>query len=155
SICTLADALAACEHSAPSLGVNVEIKSSRDEPDHDPAYWVCEATVAQLEQTPVARVLVSSFDVRAIDRLHELDPTIATGLLTATGAGRGEKVVRLAADRGHVALNPYDACTTPALVDVAHDAGLAVNVWTVDDPDRMRSLAAMGVDAIITNVPDV
>jgi glycerophosphoryl diester phosphodiesterase len=30
-----------------------------------------------------------------------------------------------------------------------------VNVWTVDDPERMRALAEMGVDAIITNVPSL
>jgi glycerophosphoryl diester phosphodiesterase len=28
-------------------------------------------------------------------------------------------------------------------------------VWTVDDPDDARALAASGVDIIITNVPDV
>ncbi len=32
---------------------------------------------------------------------------------------------------------------------------LHVDVWTVDDPDEMQVLAAAGVDAIITNVPDV
>ncbi len=33
--------------------------------------------------------------------------------------------------------------------------GYEVNVWTVDDPDDMRRLAALGVNAIITNRPDV
>jgi len=42
-----------------------------------------------------------------------------------------------------------------ALVDLAHGAGLAVNTWTVDDPDLMLALAEMGVDGIVTNVPDV
>ena len=28
-------------------------------------------------------------------------------------------------------------------------------MWTVDDPDDARALAAAGVDIIITNVPDV
>ena len=32
---------------------------------------------------------------------------------------------------------------------------LQIDVWTVDDPDEMQALAAAGVDAIITNVPDV
>jgi glycerophosphoryl diester phosphodiesterase len=32
---------------------------------------------------------------------------------------------------------------------------MAVNVWTVDDPDRMEALVEMGVDGICTNVPDV
>ena len=40
-------------------------------------------------------------------------------------------------------------------VELAHDAGLRVNVWTVDDPARMVELADMGVDGIVTNVPDV
>ena len=33
------------------------------------------------------------------------------------------------------------------MVDQAHEVGLAVNDWTVDDPNRMRSLARLGVDA--------
>jgi glycerophosphoryl diester phosphodiesterase len=34
-----------------------------------------------------------------------------------------------------------------------HDAGLLVNVWTVDDADEIRCLDALGVDALITNRP--
>jgi glycerophosphoryl diester phosphodiesterase len=32
---------------------------------------------------------------------------------------------------------------------------VAVNTWTCDDPDRIRWLAEVGVDGIVTNVPDV
>jgi glycerophosphoryl diester phosphodiesterase len=32
---------------------------------------------------------------------------------------------------------------------------MTVNVWTVNDEDEMRRLAAAGVDAVITDVPDV
>jgi glycerophosphoryl diester phosphodiesterase len=32
---------------------------------------------------------------------------------------------------------------------------MTVNVWTVNDADEMRRLAAAGVDAVITDVPDV
>ena len=35
------------------------------------------------------------------------------------------------------------------------DSGLAVRVWTVDDPEQIRELIQAGVDAVITNVPDV
>jgi glycerophosphoryl diester phosphodiesterase len=44
---------------------------------------------------------------------------------------------------------------TPALLDAVHAAGAEVHVWTVDDPARMRMLLDLGVDAIVTNRPDL
>ncbi len=41
------------------------------------------------------------------------------------------------------------------LVDVAHAAGLQVHVWTVNDVDQARRLFGMGVDAIVTDRPDL
>ena len=41
------------------------------------------------------------------------------------------------------------------LITHAHDAGLRVQVWTVDDESDMRRLLRWGVDALITNRPDV
>ena len=40
---------------------------------------------------------------------------------------------------------------TAELVDAAHAAGLAIYTWTVDEPDDIKRLADLGVDAIITN----
>ena len=37
-------------------------------------------------------------------------------------------------------------------VDRFHAAGLKVNCWTVDDPERAAALAAMGVDFITSNI---
>src|SRR5665811_1360633 len=41
------------------------------------------------------------------------------------------------------------------LVAMSHDIGVRVVTWTVDDPVVMRRLLDVGVDAIITNRPDV
>lgn len=44
---------------------------------------------------------------------------------------------------------------TPRLIAAAHRHGVEVHVWTVNDPDRMRQLVAMGVDGIVTDRADL
>jgi glycerophosphoryl diester phosphodiesterase len=40
------------------------------------------------------------------------------------------------------------------MVNRAHDAGMQVIPWTVDDKPTMRALISAGVDGIITDYPD-
>ena len=58
-----------------------------------------------------------------------------------------------AAERGHVAVHPHHAFVNEDFVARAHAAGLAVNTWTCDDPDRIRWLADVGVDAVVHQRP--
>lgn len=44
--------------------------------------------------------------------------------------------------------------TTPELVRHAHDKGLKVIPWTVNDPATMRALLNDGIDGLITDYPD-
>lgn len=147
----LAAALDACR----PLLVNVEIKNLPPDPDFDPDETVADGVVELLAARGGAdRVLVSSFNLATVDRVRALDGGVPTAWLRLDlddPAG----VIGAAVARGHAALHPWDPFVDDRLVAAAHEAGLAVNVWTVDDPDRMRQLAAMGVDGIVTNVPDV
>ena len=147
----LDQALAACA----GMGVNVEIKNFANEPDYDPSQWLAQAVVEAVRRAdPPVSVLVSSFAVAAIDRVRALASSLPTALLTF-GLDDPAATIALCVARGHRALHPYDRTVDRALIDAAHDAGLSVNVWTVDDPDRIAALAAMGVDGICTNVPDL
>lgn len=47
------------------------------------------------------------------------------------------------------------AVLTPALLDTAHRHGIRVDIWTVDNPERMRQLIDRGVDGIVTNRVDL
>ena len=40
-------------------------------------------------------------------------------------------------------------------IDQAHELGLVVNVWTVDDPEKIQTFAQLGVDYITTNKPEL
>ena len=43
---------------------------------------------------------------------------------------------------------------TPDALRRAHELGLEVVVWTVNEPDDMAALIEMGIDGIITDYPD-
>jgi len=145
---TLAEAIDACG----PLGVNVEIK-----PDGPIGLRsaLIDGVVDLLGATGrPERFLVTSFDHSIVARVRALAPALPTGLLTMEAAGLSGVLDR-AADEGHAAVVPWWALVDEAFVGRAHARGIGVNVWTVDDPDQMGRLVDIGVDALITNVPDV
>lgn len=147
----LAEALDACA----GLEVNIEIKNWPDDVDFDPTESVAAAVVALVHELGMAdRVLVSSFHLGTVDRVRDLDPSLARGLLTVPTADQ-RRALEVAAERGHQALHPHHLVVNADLVAAAHGLGLALNTWTVDDPERIRWLAACGVDIVITNSPAV
>jgi glycerophosphoryl diester phosphodiesterase len=151
---TLEEVLDCC---AGSL-VNIEIKNSPGDDDFDEAEHVAEAVVALLDARRRAdRVLDSSFHLPPIDRVHDLDASVPTGFLVF-GDDHVGALARCTAGR-HGALHPNAwFLGEPALGDLlarTRAVGVAVNVWTVNEEAEIARLAAAGVDAVITDVPDV
>lgn len=126
--------------------VNVEIK--------DPDPRCAEAVVDLLAERHAADdVIVSSFDLAAVDRVRELAPAVATGFLSF-GLDPHSALV-LALEHGHTAVHP-DVWTlvnvdVAAFVTRAHDLERQVNVWTVNDIAQLELLRDAGVDAVITD----
>ena len=147
----LDEALTACT----GMIVNVEVKNVPADPDYDPSEWVA-TEVARLvgERKLHETIVVSSFNIKAIDRVRESDPAIRRGYLTDP---RWDQLAALeqVLEGGHHVLHPHHIAVNAALVERCHDAGILVTTWTVNEPDRMRWLADCGVDAIITDYPDL
>lgn len=147
----LQEAIEACG----AMTVNIEVKNSSRDPDFDGERRVAaEVAAAVAEHDVYDRILVSSFDVGSIGRIRQIDDRVSTAWLTMV-VPDPEAVVASLVTAGHRALHPHDPLVDVALVEACHRAGIAVNVWTVDDPVRIGALAAMEVDGICTNEPDV
>jgi glycerophosphoryl diester phosphodiesterase len=111
------------------------------------------AALAALERRGLLeRTLFSSFYDPVLRRLRELSPRARIGLLVSRRfpAGALERARALGAE----ALHPERPLVTRELVTAAHGEGLAVYVFTVDDPEDMARLLELGVDGIFTNFPD-
>lgn len=153
-VALLGEALDLCR---PLAVVNIEIKNLPMEPDFDPTERVAAAVVellAERGELGTGRNLISSFHLGTIDRVHALAPMLPTAWLM-TGLDDLPRILDTTRRHGHVAIHPHHAFLNAEVVAAAHDAGVAVNTWTCDDPDRIRWLAEIGVDAVVTNAPDV
>jgi glycerophosphoryl diester phosphodiesterase len=139
------------------LGVNIEIKACPGDADHHTAEALTDAVLALIERrygddaTRRSELLITSFWPPTIDRA-QAGSDVATGWLTVH-IDDASAFAATVAERAHAAINPWDAIVDEALVAAAHAHGLAVNVWTVNDPERIRTLVGWGVDGIISDVP--
>lgn len=151
-VSTLADVLAGLPE---GLGVDLEVKNLPGEADYDPDNGVVAELAATAAATAQSRpLLVSSLNPTTVAAAAETLPGIACGFVAYDGL-TVSAAVGIAVEFGAVALCPKVTC--PGLdaegVAAAHDAGLGVLVWTVNDLDEARRLAAAGVDAICGDDP--
>jgi glycerophosphoryl diester phosphodiesterase len=141
---------AALEACGP-MYVNIEVKNVPIDPDWDPGESVAAGVVALVQELGMRdRVIVSSFGMGAIDAVRAADASIPTAWLTVPNYDQ-LRAIDTAVEHGHRALHPHFTVVTEELVRAAHDAGLALNTWTVDDPADMQRMADLGVDTIVTN----
>jgi glycerophosphoryl diester phosphodiesterase len=98
------------------------------------------------------RTLFSSFYDPVLARLRAAAPEARIGLLISRRYPI--RIVERARALGAEAIHPEAPLVDAALVEMAHEAGLAVYVFTVDAEAEMRRLLSLGVDGLFTNHPD-
>jgi len=157
---------------------NIEIKINPEHPDltHAPEEFVQTVIDVIRAYQMGSRVTVQSFDWRALSEVQDRAPDIPTSYLTADQewlsnlqTGRpgaspwmngfdvddfGGSAARAIKAAGGEIWSAYHKEVNADSIKLAHQLGLSVNVWTVNEPGQMRELIAMGVDGIITDYPD-
>jgi glycerophosphoryl diester phosphodiesterase len=99
------------------------------------------------------RVLVSSFDPRVLQRFSSLMPNVSIAFLEWEGTP--EEAYGLAKLLRYSARHPHYTQIDNAYMKRARANDWRVNTWTVNDTTEARRLRDLGVDAIITDAPDV
>ncbi|NHJ14627.1 MAG: glycerophosphodiester phosphodiesterase [Candidatus Thorarchaeota archaeon] len=125
------------------VGVNIELKTIEIEE---------EVLRITNEAGMLEEVIFSSFLHEALRVIRELEPKAITAILLNN---RIDEEIPYALELGAKAINPRFFNVDKDLVDAAHTSGLKVYPWTVNDEEFMLELLHMGVDGLITDLPDL
>ena len=129
--------------------VLVEIKH----PSKGPRYEGLEAVLLKqlTEESMLDQVVVISFERQSLKLLREQNSSLQTGLLVG-----GETDVAVAQkELGCNWIAPHHGRVDRHYVEEAHQLGLRVNTWTVNDETNMRRMVEAGCDSITSDRPDL
>ncbi|MDB3863550.1 glycerophosphodiester phosphodiesterase family protein [Alphaproteobacteria bacterium] len=153
-----------------NLLINLEIKSTpvekslTPEPNEMVKIIIDEVSHSNLED----RIIYSSFDWRVLREIKERDPKIPRAYLTSGVKGKiydkspwldftplhnGVELPELIKALGGSAWHPNYKDVNKGIVQISHDKGLPVNVWTVNKENDMLRMIDYGVDGIMTDYP--
>jgi glycerophosphoryl diester phosphodiesterase len=144
----------------PGVIINIDIK--RTDPVVEGYEELIAAALAEAGRTD--DVIVTSFHDSALEKFKTLAAEVSTAAgptdtaLFTRAARNGDEIPDSVLR--HVALQVPTAFYNTQIVDqrfvdVAHEHGLAVHVWTIDDPLEMAHLVDLGVDGVMTDKPSI
>jgi len=96
--------------------------------------------------------ILSSFNHHELAKVKELDPQIKVGIIIGGRYRRYKKFTRRFTT---YSLHPHIDLVTAELITDAHQRGLKVFVYTVNQPDKIARLEAMGADGVFTDLPEL
>jgi len=146
----LSDVLAAF----PGRGFNIEVKQA------EPV--MVRAVLEVLERAGTSNVVLAAADDGIMRSIVAADPGVALGMSSAecwrfwwqAMLGRTPREFSgrcLQVPPYHYGVLPV---TSRRVVKAAHDAGLEVHVWTINDPREAAHWLARGVDGVMSDDPD-
>lgn len=134
--------------------VNVEIKGEAVTAEIDGG--VVERAIEVIHGADmVDAVLLSSFETRALHHARQVDETIARASLFHRLHHLMKRPAQILDEVGSCCFNIAHKELKPAFIEECHAFGAPILVYTVNDPDEMAKLFAMGVDGVFTDRVDL
>jgi len=133
------------------LYLNIEIKNIMDSSNKYDGLNFAAAELV-LEYEVEEQVIFSSFNHNSMRELKERFPNIKTALLHFSKLHEGEHYAKTA---GADALHPLFSMIDKESIMESQAAGIQINAWTVNGRLDLEHMLKLGVDAVITDYPDV
>lgn len=141
--------------SAPRYNIEIKSMEGKGEGTLWPEYKAfCDICIPLLQAKGLGdRLVVQSFDVRALEYIHQHYPEVELSYLT------DEDENDIAAILDNLSFvprwwSPHYSVITRENIAYCHAMGIKVVPWTVDDPKEIARMVKCGADAIISNYPD-
>lgn len=140
----------------------IEIKPSRRHGVFGHYPNIAETVLEEVRRAGMLdHVLVISFDWPALPLIKSLEPTLQTGALVSRDAWNAHTRDALDTLIGQVNalgcnwINITRDLLTPTMPAIAHNHGLKLGAWTVNNLSAMRRFAATGIDSLTSDRPDL
>lgn len=152
AIPTLAEVLGLLKETGAAA--NIEIKNIATDNDWDPTFDYAEVVAQAIKAAgvPSSQLIIQSFALGNLTRFHQVYPEPETSFLTLNVVNG--VAITVAKNNGIDWVSPQWPIDQ-TLVSDAHHAGLRVVPWTLDDADKVKAATSLGVDAVITNDPQM
>ena len=154
SPCTLGEFLDICKEYDVVPVVEVKVCTtihSNTKAENEPVFDGIPALINLIDQKGLAdKVVIISFMPGVVDFIHRHYPDITVQVLAGDEDGTIMEWVEWC-KQYKMDLDVDHTIVTKEAVDAMHEAGLKVNVWTVDGVEDFERVKAMGVDFITTN----
>jgi glycerophosphoryl diester phosphodiesterase len=131
----------------------VELKSSTDPASADPLALADAALAVMKDQ--LSRTIFVGFDWRGLARIKAQAKEARCWFTTDELKGDVHIVLKFIKAAGGDGWFPRYQDVTPDLLADARAHGLRVGAWTVNEPDEMKRLIGLELDAICTDRPDL
>lgn len=141
-----------------TIHYNIEIKSS---PSADGKYYPDLETFVDLamhviNQKKISdRVVIQTFDTRALHLLHKKYPQYALSYLINASEKRPlSELIKILGFTPAI-LSPHGHIVTEQLISDCHKRGMKIIPWTINTLEEIKKLKTMGVDGVISDYSDL